>query len=177
MLLHGSFFLPVRVMELKFELYRTILQGLTLSISRFLIICGWVDADQSGSFPADYMPICFDNWTTNVTIDGESICLALWDATRLDDLDRIRHLYYQQTDVFVLAFPLCSQESLKKIEDTWAPELRHHMPAVPILLIGTGLERRGELGVAVVTTQQASIRASVPAGVSGSSVMESNVHA
>jgi Ras-related C3 botulinum toxin substrate 1 len=56
-------------------------------------------------------------------------------------------LSYPQTDVFLVAFSLVSPTSLENVEAKWIPELKHHAPNVPIILVGTKLDLRDEPGV------------------------------
>ncbi|KAJ8762339.1 hypothetical protein K2173_007497 [Erythroxylum novogranatense] len=59
-----------------------------------------------------------------------------------EDYDRLRPLSYPQTDVFILAFSLISKASYENVAKKWIPELRHHAPRVPVILVGTKLDLR-----------------------------------
>ncbi len=83
-----------------------------------------------------------------------------------EDYDRLRPLSYPQTDAFLVGFAVNSSTSFENVRDKWVPELRHHCPGTPILLVGmkadlrveegSGRERRGREGRQVfVTPEQA----------------------
>ena len=53
-----------------------------------------------------------------------------------EDYDRLRPLSYPQTDVFLLAFSVDNPASLANITSKWYPEVKHHCPHTPCLLVG-----------------------------------------
>ncbi|KAF8408988.1 hypothetical protein HHK36_005059 [Tetracentron sinense] len=93
----------------------------------------------SNTFPTDYVPTVFDNFSANVVVDGSTVNLGLWDTAGQEDYNRLRPLSYRGADVFLLAFSLISKASYENISKKWIPELRHYAPTVPILLVGTKL--------------------------------------
>ncbi|CAH2049925.1 unnamed protein product, partial [Thlaspi arvense] len=96
----------------------------------------------SNTFPTDYVPTVFDNFSANVVVDGSTVNLGLWDTAGQEDYNRLRPLSYRGADVFLLAFSLISRASYENIYKKWIPELRHYAPAVPVVLVGTKLVPR-----------------------------------
>jgi len=115
----------------------------------------------SNTFPTDYVPTVFDNFSANVVVDGTSVNLGLWDTAGQEDYNRLRPLSYRGADVFILAFSLISRASYENVSKKWIPELRHYAPGVPIILVGTKLDLREDKqfyadhpGALPVTTDQ-----------------------
>ncbi len=55
---------------------------------------------------------------------------------RAQDYDRLRPLSYPQTDVFLICFAVVSPSSYDNINQRWLPEIKHHNPDTPIILVG-----------------------------------------
>ncbi|KAK6462574.1 ras-domain-containing protein [Scheffersomyces coipomensis] len=99
----------------------------------------------TNTFPNDYIPTVFDNYTATVMIDGEPIKLGLWDTAGQAEYDRLRPLSYPQTDIFLVCFSVVSPDSFHNIKAKWIPEILHHCPKdILIILVGTKIDLRDE---------------------------------
>ncbi|CAN6486765.1 unnamed protein product [Victoria cruziana] len=118
----------------------------------------------SNTFPSDYIPTVFDNFSANVVVDGLTVNLGLWDTAGQEDYNRLRPLSYRGADVFLLAFSLISRPSFENVMKKWVPELRHYAPTVPIVVVGTKQDLRDDKqflvnhpGAATISTVQVSV--------------------
>jgi Ras-related C3 botulinum toxin substrate 1 len=94
------------------------------------------------SFPGEYVPTVFDNYSAPMVCDGVPVSLGLWDTAGQEDYDRLRPLSYPQTDVFLICFSVVSPSSFENVSSKWCPEIKHHCADAPILLIGTKIDLR-----------------------------------
>lgn len=102
----------------------------------------------TNTFPNDYIPTVFDNYSASVMIDGEPIKLGLWDTAGQSEYDRLRPLSYPQTEVFLCCFSVVNPESFQNVKDKWIPEILHHSPkGILIILVGTKADLRDDLHV------------------------------
>lgn len=98
----------------------------------------------SNKFPLEYVPTVFDNYAVNICIQGEPYQLGLFDTAGQEEYDRLRTLAYPSTDVFMICFSVASPTSFENVKDKWIPEIKHYCPKVPIVLVGTQSDLRGD---------------------------------
>ncbi|KAH0608357.1 uncharacterized protein H6S33_001491 [Morchella sextelata] len=101
----------------------------------------------TNKFPSEYVPTVFDNYAVTVMIGDEPYTLGLFDTAGQEDYDRLRPLSYPQTDVFLICFSVNSPPSFENVKEKWLPEVRHHCPGVPCLIVGTQVDLRDDPGV------------------------------
>ncbi|UZP41283.1 hypothetical protein NXS19_009099 [Fusarium pseudograminearum] len=101
----------------------------------------------TNKFPSEYVPTVFDNYAVTVMIGDEPYTLGLFDTAGQEDYDRLRPLSYPQTDVFLVCFSVTSPASFENVREKWFPEVRHHCPGVPCLIVGTQVDLRDDPSV------------------------------
>jgi len=71
----------------------------------------------------------------------------LFDTAGQEDYDRLRPLSYPQTDVFIICFSIVTPSSFVNVKEKWAPEVQHHCPGTPFLIVGTQCDLRTDTAV------------------------------
>jgi Ras-related C3 botulinum toxin substrate 1 len=102
----------------------------------------WVYANNS--FPDEYVPTVFDNYSANVMVEGRTINLGLWDTAGQEDYDKLRPLSYPGTNVFLICFSVVNPASYENVKTKWYPEVSHHCQNVPLILVGTKADLRDD---------------------------------
>ena len=98
----------------------------------------------NNSFPEDYVPTIFDNYSANVVVDDRTINLGLWDTAGQEDYERIRPLSYPGANVFLICYAVVNPTSFENVKTNWHPEVEHYCPDVPIVLVGTKEDLRDD---------------------------------
>jgi len=93
-------------------------------------------------FPKEYVPTVFDNYEATIIVEGKEVKFSLWDTAGQEGYARIRTLSYPKTDIFLVCFSVVNHPSFVNVKDRWWPELQHHCPKVPIILVGTKIDLR-----------------------------------
>lgn len=70
--------------------------------------------------------------------------MGLFDTAGQEDYDRLRPLSYPQTDVFLICFSVMSPASFENVKEKWLPEVHHHCPGVPCIIVGTQIDLRDD---------------------------------
>jgi len=98
----------------------------------------------TNGLPNDYQPTVFDNYSALVMSKEfkQPYNLGLWDTAGQEEYDRLRHLSYPHTDVFIVCFSAINPNSYNNVFDKWFPEISHYAPGVPIVLCATQIDLR-----------------------------------
>ncbi|KAF8306830.1 cell division cycle 42 [Clavulina sp. PMI_390] len=117
---------------------------------------------------SEEVPEVYDASTTTVSLGEVQYNLDIFDIDGNTQEHKKRALMYPYTDAFLICFSVISPQSFQHVEEDWAPEIAHHCPGTPWVLVGTKIDRRGDpdvlerlsaKGESVITTEQGKILA------------------
>lgn len=61
---------------------------------------------------------------------------------------------FLQTDVFLVCFSVASPSSFENVVSKWYPEIKHHCPDAPMILVGTKIDLREDKETLNVLSEQ-----------------------
>ena len=90
----------------------------------------------------NYIPTVFDNYGTEIEVKNQKYMLELWDTAGQEAYERLRPLSYQYADVAVICYDVMKPNNIEHVTRIWVPEVRHHCPGVPIILVACKTDLR-----------------------------------
>ncbi|KAH3723132.1 Rho GTPase protein rac1 [Pelomyxa schiedti] len=90
----------------------------------------------------DYIPVALNNCQLPLMLEEKAYNVVLWDTTGGEDYDRIRLCSYLGTDILLLCFSLVNPRGFENIRSKWFPEISHHCPKTPFIIVGTKRDLR-----------------------------------
>ncbi|AFR95892.1 rho family, other [Cryptococcus neoformans C23] len=96
-----------------------------------------------GHFSESYEPTVFDNYVTEIELDGKPVQLALWDTAGQEEYERLRPLSYSKAHVILIAFAVDTPDSLENVTQKWIEEVRSICgKAIPVILVACKTDLR-----------------------------------
>ncbi|KAF7316248.1 RhoGAP domain-containing protein [Mycena indigotica] len=98
----------------------------------------------SGVLP--FSQLVFDSYAVTVLFGPkrDPYTHAIFDTLGKPEYDRLRPLMYPQTDVFLVCFSVDSETSFQHCRERWFPELEHHNPGIPRVLVALKTDLRDD---------------------------------
>ena len=98
----------------------------------------------TNKFP-DFIPaVGCDRFEFQLMVNDEPVSVDLWDSQAHEEYDRLRPLVYPSTHIFLVCFSVVSHASYENVREKWIPEIHHHIPNAPFLLVGTKIDLRND---------------------------------
>ncbi|KAI9792381.1 MAG: Rho GTPase [Candelina submexicana] len=79
--------------------------------------------------------------------NDRTFSLQIFDTIGEEGYDRLRPLAYPNSHAFVIAFSVINPESAENVYSKWIPEIYHHAPDSPIVIVGLQTDMRDDIVV------------------------------
>ena len=103
-----------------------------------VVISSLILTHVTAELPKDYIPTGADNYSFTRIIDDKRIQLDIFDSAGQEDYARIKR-------VLLICFSVNSRRDFANIPTCWVPEVQHHCPSTPFIIIGCKDDLREEL--------------------------------
>ncbi|KAL7373024.1 hypothetical protein ABVT39_026070 [Epinephelus coioides] len=97
------------------------------------------------SYPENYVPTVFENYTASFEIDKQRIELNMWDTSGSAYYDNVRPLAYPDSDAVLICFDISRPETLDSVLKKG--ETQEFCPNAKVVLVGCKLDMRTDLNV------------------------------
>ncbi|XP_072229934.1 rho-related GTP-binding protein RhoN-like [Leuresthes tenuis] len=99
------------------------------------------------SYPENYVPTVFENYTASFEIDKQRIELNMWDTSGAAYYENVRPLAYPDSDAVLICFDISRPETLDSVLKKWQGETQEFCPNAKVVLVGCKLDMRTDLNV------------------------------
>ncbi|XP_061561291.1 rho-related GTP-binding protein RhoN-like [Phycodurus eques] len=99
------------------------------------------------SYPENYVPTVFENYTASFEIDKQRIELNMWDTSGSAYYDNVRPLAYPDSDAVLICFDISRPETLDSVVKKWQGETQEFCPNAKVVLVGCKLDLRTDVNV------------------------------
>ncbi|KAL2101750.1 hypothetical protein ACEWY4_003511 [Coilia grayii] len=94
------------------------------------------------SYPENYTPTVFENYTASFQIHQQRTELNMWDTSGSSYYDNVRPLAYSDSDAVLLCFDISRPHTLQSVLKKWLSEAQQFCPAAKLMLVGCKLDLR-----------------------------------
>ncbi|KAH3765393.1 ras C3 botulinum toxin substrate 2 [Pelomyxa schiedti] len=102
----------------------------------------------SGCWPeGEHVPSEVSNHSSFIQLEDKTYTFTLWDQGGGGDHEIMRPYSYPGTSIFLICFSVTSRTSLENVRTKWYPEIRHHCPGTPFIIVGTKRDLRSNTDV------------------------------
>ncbi|XP_035602412.1 rho-related GTP-binding protein RhoN-like [Oncorhynchus keta] len=99
------------------------------------------------SYPENYVPTVFENYTASFEIEKQRIELNMWDTSGSSYYNNVRPLAYPDADAVLICFDISRPETLDSVLKKWQGETQEFCPNAKVVLVGCKLDMRTDLNV------------------------------
>ena len=107
-----------------------------------------------GTFPTDYFPTSFEDYSANINIGGQTCQLILVDTAGQEEFETLRKFAYVDTDIFLICFNVVEPISFSNIREVWIKEIKKSNKKTPIVIVGTKTDLRETSKTKPVTKEE-----------------------
>ncbi|KFZ62220.1 Rho-related GTP-binding protein RhoB, partial [Podiceps cristatus] len=99
--------------------------------------------------PKSYDPTLFDTYAADTEVDGKEMKLILFDVAGKNEVSyqNLHSVFYKDTNAILMCFSVDRPDSQQNILTFWVAEIKLFCPKVPIILVATKMELRGDEGI------------------------------
>src|SRR3990167_2734699 len=97
----------------------------------------------------DYVPTTFDHVEVTLNLFGNQGTMVVWDVATpaTYEYPTLRSLDYPRTNVFLICFSSTSKASFDNVATKWCPEIRHHCPDIPFIVVAMKTDLVGSAAI------------------------------
>ncbi|XP_076008016.1 rho-related GTP-binding protein RhoN-like [Genypterus blacodes] len=99
------------------------------------------------SYPENYVPTVFENYTASFEIEKQRTELNMWDTSGSAYYDNVRPLAYPDSDAVLICFDISRPETLDSVLKKWQGETQEFCPNAKVVLVGCKLDMRTDMNV------------------------------